>query len=566
MLNYGLLIIFVLALIAFIIAASNYIKSRNKSYNKLELYKNKVDSILKELYEGTESLETYATNYANTRKETESKLQIFKENSSSQMEQIENLRNSAGDSYTRCEESIQNLKTVNTVLKNHTESANNYLNELTEEINNIIQNSGNTPGANFGTELSLVLDNVPVATNNYITISENEITNATLAFDDSIIAYNTIVDNFDSVTKELDEIKNAVDSLTSGAQNSTEYVNLQNSVTKAEKLLIEISGIYNAISSSTDHAIFFQGLIDNLNQIIANSNNYLQSIVTMTDSAVVNADKDVLDAITDINILLDDANIIIGKIPPTYPYLNDTVTIMPSEVSIVFYIDSIQIKIQEAVIEYNISLGYYNKTVDYLNDILKLVDTTINENIDNINLLNDSLLETIDILKKYLPGSTPPPMFSGYEVPEAQQPFTYMTTVPPYTFVPFSQTNTQPPTMQPTTMQPSNNRQFMAPNYSCPQKQGMLDDGTCVSCTSSNSPNGCDIDTPYCTSYGTKIMSCDICPDGLTILDDNACVYECEEGDTNPIMDNINNYCLRHCAPGYYYDTSTNKCVESLVK
>ena len=61
--------------------------------------------------------------------------------------------------------------------------------------------------------------------------------------------------------------------------------------------VIEISGIYNAISGSTDHAIFFQGLIDNLNQIITNSNNYLQSIVTMTDSAVVNADKDVLDTI-----------------------------------------------------------------------------------------------------------------------------------------------------------------------------------------------------------------------------------------------------------------------------
>ena len=121
---------------------------------------------------------------------------------------------------------------------------------------------------------------------------------------------------------------------------------------------------------------------------------------------------------------------------------------MPSEVSIVFYIDSIQIqiKIQEAVIEYNISLGYYNKTVNYLNDILKLVDTTINENIDNINLLNDSLLETIDILKKYFPGSTPPPMVSGYKTPVTQQPFTYMTTVPPYTFVPYIPSTIQPST------------------------------------------------------------------------------------------------------------------------
>ena len=101
----------------------------------------------------------------------------------------------------------------------------------------------------------------------------------------------------------------------------------------------------------------------------------------------------------------------------------------------------------------------------------------------------------------------------------------------------------------------------MAPDFTCAKNQGMLADGTCRSCISPYYPNGCSIDTPYCNSFDSKIISCGICPEGLLIMDDNACVYKCEEGDTNPIMDAVKGYCLKNCVPGYYYDNYTGKCV-----
>ncbi len=230
-------------------------------------------------------------------------------------------------------------------------------------------------------------------------------------------------------------------------QASTEYVNLLNTSERADRLIRQLTDIKQAIESNPGSDVPGSEFLPTINILISEltvatmvAQTYLDNIIVIFQSATEGASsssapnsipfflKELYTIYTDIYKIV--GTFVDSTITPSPFNPVTTLPILPI-LTLAFYDTQIRIILNIIIGQYNNIITNYNGVVSNLNSIQDLAYTTELAISNAASSANRGLADATNILMKYFPGSTAPPLSTILFDPTSHPPLSTLPTIVP---------------------------------------------------------------------------------------------------------------------------------------
>ena len=394
----GLALVFAVIAIFLII---NYCKKRHR--HPIETYINDSKTILRDITNQSISLADYATEYVTKRTNLESSFLSYVNDGSGQLNTVKSAQKSAMDAYNSADGSVSGN------LSSAMSKASDDATKAQGAYDNIV-NSISGAGGSFGQALNDIQKQKAIAETANTSV-KNTITEINTIYTNITAAERVIIASYNRANVSLAIFDKDITDLTENIKRSSEYTALEMSVSTANTLKDNLTGILSELEQNDQYRGEVQSLIVSLSTAINISNGYLNNAITIFTLATANKDEN-LNAF--ISRLLSIYSLMVAYIgtdvsSSSMPLSSPLPSLPSGEHPIKWYVDNIKLVGGTVISNYNTTIGYYNKIINNLNQIQTLT-STVYGGLENVsNTFNNSLDNAGNIMKNYLPGSTMPP-------------------------------------------------------------------------------------------------------------------------------------------------------------
>ena len=405
----------------------------SKPKNTVESLIMETEDIIEHLINAGSAIQAYAQDYVDTRKEYETTVQGYVTSANGILETVRGLQTASKSAYNSANNALTESQTAVTNGQGFLANTNTSLALIQNVINGVTPTSP-TAGTDFGSNIQKVLDLQTDVDRNY-TDSNKFLNTISTNYTQAGQEQKTISDNLATGNKQVNLLNSYITDLFVGIRTSPEYINLQLSIEKAERI---VKPLTDAIASVTDTTIksSLEQLLDNVNNSIITAKSYRDNIITLFTNATTNAGQTITQSINKILSTFSIVVSIVGTLNFNGPYPFTTPisppTLSPGDNSILFYYNDVQRIYANIVTQYNSYISLYNGVVNNVNTVQTIVNTNITGTGAAINAAISGYNQAQNILRPYLTGTLT--TMGPYTAPTTVAPLNVLTTVTPYTF------------------------------------------------------------------------------------------------------------------------------------
>ena len=373
------------------------------------------DILIKEMYTNSQTLAAYASSYAADRLADEATGTSALANANTALDAVKTAQTNCLNAYNNVTGSMGTVPSTTTYLTDSS-TVINALNTVKTIVNaNGATPSGTTSGNTAGTALqrietaraqvitiySTINGQISIAASNLTNLQANQTTVAT-AWNSANTALN------DLITK----MGVSGSTYTNNIKSSTEYTNLQNSISNATYLKNQIDALVTAEGSSYPYSQSLKNASINLGNATGTAQNYLAQVVgifALLTAPTSKVSPQVAQIISIFNEILSRiGSYLIAGVSPTPIPLPVTIPTSPSPSiqTILSYYNSIVTAYSNAISQYNTLLSTYNTVANALMQIETLSNTVVSGLSSSSNSVNQQLLKAQATLQPFFPGGT----------------------------------------------------------------------------------------------------------------------------------------------------------------
>ena len=359
------------------------------------------DILIKEMYTNSQTLAAYASSYAADRLADEATGTSALANANTALDAVKTAQTNCLNAYNNVTGSMGTVPSTTTYL---TDSS-TVINAL-NTVKTIVNANGATPsGTTSGNTAGTALQRIETARAQVITIY------STINGQISIAAWNSANTALNDLITKMGV---SGSTYTNNIKSSTEYTNLQNSISNATYLKNQIDALVTAEGSSYPYSQSLKNASINLGNATGTAQNYLAQVVgifALLTAPTSKVSPQVAQIISIFNEILSRiGSYLIAGVSPTPIPLPVTIPTSPSPSiqTILYYYNSIVTAYSNAISQYNTLLSTYNTVANALMQIETLSNTVVSGLSSSSNSVNQQLLKAQATLQPFFPGGTTP--------------------------------------------------------------------------------------------------------------------------------------------------------------
>ena len=447
-------------------------KDRHKNIIPTENYVNKTQKLLGDLNFSNQSLIDLANNYVENRQGYEKDVSKYKTDALALLDSVSNNEKSASYILTNILDSsimvnfshdlsIMSIAVINA--QNDADIATKALEMIKKLVND---NSVSDLQLNeFGDALSSIQNQQDIANKSYLNV-QNHLNNISSIYKFFNQGLNDILKNLNSAQDDFNKLNDFMTNITGNIKKTQDYSKLEITVNKSLILLQELKSL--KVDEANQYYSVIENLITKLENSIKISQSFLTNIISIFTYATHDYSSKLYGELNELEVIYNKILSLIGitsdssiiypetedlsiypvsqePIPSIQPiteepvfYSNEGFTLNYNSTSNIldYYKKLLQInstitnQYNQIITSYNIVSEVINSIQELTSEIIKNMDSNVNNLIDT-----DELNKLQDILLQYFPASTRPPI----TIPPLDKlvdydytPIPNMTTIPPY--------------------------------------------------------------------------------------------------------------------------------------